>query len=1007
MFEGPKLDEFEKDIKQFVKQLKKREIYFFDVPEEYRLHPSVVKVERELGIRKSAQRGYDVIRNSFFVEEIVLTINYWDEEVEKQISNRFSDFASYYEFLAGDIYDNACYFQYNFSPKEIKSYNIDLNRINRTSLIDMTIKDFSVELTDAELQQYKTIERQKVFRKKWIAKFNACNTYEELKEVVNKFKKSKFSNSYAEADWLFFFYNFIFSNEDKAFDIIMQYVSNGAYPSYLIEKGLCSIYDPEKVFAAYNYSCGVPSTIRKHKRQFKQYIEQIQNKEVQFEYCSYFDERTHFFCHKVKGYSDKWQGYPGVIEIYRYFETIQELAEYLDNDLSGCDLSKAILPDIDLSIYKIDEYTKLPIQNLDNLTYTLYKGYDRKKQCFVVKQSWLGTNGQTIREQKNTFKYFFDFVFFLDNDLSDADLLFCNGLNNLCDFSNINFTNTKLKSEILDRIGIGYQLSAIDTKHVDTVLPVVKNEEETTHILDTIRTIHDIDRNQNEQIIYYISDLHLVHRVQNAFCKSDNDVLYVIQKIIDNMLYGARNIILIGGDTSSDFALFKLFVQLLRESLDEKKLDIKVIFLLGNHELWGFDGCSLEEIVQQYETVIKEQKMYLLQNDILYKDDDNKIYRITTDELISSSKEALREQIKTGRVILFGGLAFSGYNETFNANNGIYKFTIDRAHEILESKLFEKLYGVVCKNLSDKNIIVFTHTPQQDWCADNLQQSGFIYVNGHTHRNYFHDDGEYRIYADNQIGYHNENAHLKSFYLDGEYDWFSEYSDGIYEITKKDYLKFYRGKNITMQFTSDINILYMLKKNEYYCFIHQNKSKELTILNGAQRKRLDIKDVNYYYDRMDTVIAYIKTPLDKYTSVQKQIAKEVKAIGGSGKIHGAIIDIDFYNHIYVNPEDLTITGYWAWDMINKIVFPSIPRLLESKCPLLYDNYTKLLNDKTENALTLIRSEKELTNGAQVYLETNIYRASREIKKMQKLSANILGVWQELPKKSINKKSKKL
>ena len=71
---------------------------------------------------------------------------------------------------------------------------------------------------------------------------------------------------------------------------------------------------------------------------------------------------------------------------------------------------------------------------------------------------------------------------------------------------------------------------------------------------------------------------------------------------------------------------------------------------------------------------------------------------------------------------------------------------------------------------------------------------------------------------------------------------------------------------------------------------------------------------------MDAMISTIKMPLDKYTSFQKHIADIVKRIGGVGTIHGSIIDIDFYNHIYVNLIDLSLIGYLASDIINKIVY---------------------------------------------------------------------------------------
>ena len=103
--------------------------------------------------------------------------------------------------------------------------------------------------------------------------------------------------------------------------------------------------------------------------------------------------------------------------------------------------------------------------------------------------------------------------------------------------------------------------------------------------------------------------------------------------------------------------------------------------------------------------------------------------------------------------------------------------------------------------------------------------------------------------------------------------------------------------------------------------------------------------------------------------------------------------LDFYNHIYVNPVDLSITGYWASDIINKIVYPSIPALLEKNCPAIFGEYVKLLKGNSENLLAL-KQQTNVTILSQIYLDTDIYKASRELKKMQKLSSNILSSWNE-------------
>ena len=282
------------------------------------------------------------------------------------------------------------------------------------------------------------------------------------------------------------------------------------------------------------------------------------------------------------------------------------------------------------------------------------------------------------------------------------------------------------------------------------------------------------------------------------------------------------------------------------------------------------------------------------------------------------------------------------------------------------------------------------------WSEETNYHKEYVYVSGHTHRNQFYDDGETRIYADNQIGYYNNSVHLKWIEIDNEYDYFSDYEDGIHQITADDYRSFYRGKNIMIAFNREVNVLYMLKKNGYYCFIHQSKAGSLTILNGGALRKLDKTDINYYYNNMDMVIATIKNPLDKYSCIQEKVASEIRKLGGIGKIHGCIIDIDWYNHVYVNPVDMKITGYWAADIVNKTVYPNVPSLLKKECPSMYARYLKLLKSNSKNLPMLSKGvEAEISVLPQTYLDTDIYKVSREIKKMQKLSSNILTAWYEI------------
>ncbi|WP_455503641.1 hypothetical protein [Blautia sp.] len=106
-----------------------------------------------------------------------------------------------------------------------------------------------------------------------------------------------------------------------------------------------------------------------------------------------------------------------------------------------------------------------------------------------------------------------------------------------------------------------------------------------------------------------------------------------------------------------------------------------------------------------------------------------------------------------------------------------------------------------------------------------------------------------------------------------------------------------------------------------------------------------------------------------------------------------MIDINFVNHVYVNPIDLTITRYWASDMIQKVVYPNIPSLLKEECHLLYANYQKLIGGKQANPL-MPKQKKKLVMLTQIYLNTDIHKVSMEISKMQRLHSRIQTIWNE-------------
>lgn len=144
-------------IKAVVEKLKNGKYFFNDVPIKLQNEMEIVTTQRKLGIRTATKKGYDVISNSFFVEESVINKHGFDEVQEETHFSKFDKFSDYYLFLQGDIYENACYYQYEFSKMEVKLFSIDLKRINYKSLITDNIDDYSIETSSQEIEEYKIL----------------------------------------------------------------------------------------------------------------------------------------------------------------------------------------------------------------------------------------------------------------------------------------------------------------------------------------------------------------------------------------------------------------------------------------------------------------------------------------------------------------------------------------------------------------------------------------------------------------------------------------------------------------------------------------------------------------------------------------------------------------------------------------------------------------------------------------------------------------------------------
>ena len=384
----------------------------------------------------------------------------------------------------------------------------------------------------------------------------------------------------------------------------------------------------------------------------------------------------------------------------------------------------------------------------------------------------------------------------------------------------------------------------------------------------------------------------------------------------------------------------------------------------------------------------------MVSRDYLNRDHVSKIDCYSIEYLNKSKSESFQKILSETVLAIYGSIGFAGLNEEYNYNNGLYQYGIrDRKEEIKRSKKTNKMHSLIKEILPNSNVIFATHMPMKDWSKEDYVK-GWYYFSGHTHRNGYIDNDEYHIFEDNQVGYDGTNFTYKFAFISGRIDYFYKYEDGIYEIDRESYLIFNACQGIHMNFRTEFDKLYMLKKNNSYLFLMENKGK-LFLLSGGARRKLRVYDVNYYYQNMENYQNQILKGLKAYVDYEKEISRAIQSIGGSGRIHGAIVDIDYFNHLYINPTDSSVSPYYATDIIRKYFYPNLISLLKAKKKSSYNKYVKQINNHEFNNLLIIYKDNRIVKKPKLEKSTEMYKASRLIKSMQFLSSHrIIRNWND-------------
>ncbi|WP_436340302.1 hypothetical protein ACSF83_05280 [Lactobacillus johnsonii] len=177
-------------------------------------------------------------------------------------------------------------------------------------------------------------------------------------------------------------------------------------------------------------------------------------------------------------------------------------------------------------------------------------------------------------------------------------------------------------------------------------------------------------------------------------------------------------------------------------------------------------------------------------------------------------------------------------------------------------------------------------------------------------------------------------------------DPFFRLDDGIHNVSREDYKRFY-GNKLT-SFNKYSGQVILIKKDGYYMFFLKTNDKEY-MLEGGIRHNIS-HPLTYYYDNLTIYAKRVEKIFSKYCETLSKLAKEVRSIGGDGKIHGAIVDIDYFNHIYVEPATGSLKYYYAQDAQSRTVYNNLSSLLK-------DPTTASLDTKETHAKILKKFSK--------------------------------------------------
>lgn len=153
-------------------------------------------------------------------------------------------------------------------------------------------------------------------------------------------------------------------------------------------------------------------------------------------------------------------------------------------------------------------------------------------------------------------------------------------------------------------------------------------------------------------------------------------------------------------------------------------------------------------------------------------------------------------------------------------------------------------------------------------------------------------------------------------------------------------------------------------------------------------------EIDKYYNNFEPMVKKYLKSLSPYHRLQEKISKEIKRIGGTGIIHGCIVDIDTTNHVQVDPYNGMLNFYYSpiFGVIKS--YSSLVQLLEEYNPCLLKNVEKFLDCQSSKLLNLpVRENTEIYE--KIDIANSFYAVSNRMNQIQRLfDRKVLRAWDD-------------